>query len=185
MMIFGAIGGMKIGRGNRSTLRKPAPAPLCPPQNPTWPDPGSNPDRRGGKSATNCLSYGVALPVLGLSVVINHPWFFTPPLLWIINNSMYNELHNEKGATLLNREKYFHSHFLSSTMNLNGNISHQTSIYNQHGDCASIDKCRYTINNVCFMFLQSYFNHTSLVGTADYTIATWMFCLPPSAIWMS
>jgi hypothetical protein len=30
----GAIGGMNIGRGNRSTLRKPAPAPLCPPQIP-------------------------------------------------------------------------------------------------------------------------------------------------------
>jgi hypothetical protein len=28
------IGGMKIGRGNRSTQRKPAPAPLCPPQIP-------------------------------------------------------------------------------------------------------------------------------------------------------
>jgi hypothetical protein len=28
----GAIGGMKIGRGNRSTRRKHAPAPLCPPQ---------------------------------------------------------------------------------------------------------------------------------------------------------
>jgi hypothetical protein len=28
----GAIGGMKIGRGNQSTQRKPAPAPLCPPQ---------------------------------------------------------------------------------------------------------------------------------------------------------
>jgi hypothetical protein len=30
---------MKIGRGNRSTRRKPAPAPLCPPQIPydlTW-----------------------------------------------------------------------------------------------------------------------------------------------------
>jgi hypothetical protein len=27
-MIFGAIGGMKIGRGNRSTWRKPTPAPL-------------------------------------------------------------------------------------------------------------------------------------------------------------
>jgi hypothetical protein len=26
------FGGMKIGRGNRSTRRKPAPAPLCPPQ---------------------------------------------------------------------------------------------------------------------------------------------------------
>jgi hypothetical protein len=30
----GAIGGMKIGRGNRSTRRKPAPAPLCLPQIP-------------------------------------------------------------------------------------------------------------------------------------------------------
>jgi hypothetical protein len=27
-----AIGGMKIGKGNRSTRRKPAAAPLCPPQ---------------------------------------------------------------------------------------------------------------------------------------------------------
>jgi hypothetical protein len=27
----GEIGGMKIGRGNRSTRRKPATAPLCPP----------------------------------------------------------------------------------------------------------------------------------------------------------
>jgi hypothetical protein len=30
----GAIGGMKIGRGNRSTRTNPAPAPLCPPQIP-------------------------------------------------------------------------------------------------------------------------------------------------------
>jgi hypothetical protein len=28
------FGGMKIGRGNRSTRRKPAPAPICPPQIP-------------------------------------------------------------------------------------------------------------------------------------------------------
>jgi hypothetical protein len=28
----GVIVGMKIGRGHRSTRRKPAPAPLCPPQ---------------------------------------------------------------------------------------------------------------------------------------------------------
>jgi hypothetical protein len=27
-------GGMKIGKGNLSTWRKPAPAPLCPPQIP-------------------------------------------------------------------------------------------------------------------------------------------------------
>jgi hypothetical protein len=30
----GEIGRMKIGKGNRSTRRKPAPAPLCPPQIP-------------------------------------------------------------------------------------------------------------------------------------------------------
>jgi hypothetical protein len=30
----GAISGIKIVRGNRSTRRKPAPAPLCPPQIP-------------------------------------------------------------------------------------------------------------------------------------------------------
>jgi hypothetical protein len=34
-----AVGGMRIGRGNRSTRRKPAPMPLGPPQLPhdlTW-----------------------------------------------------------------------------------------------------------------------------------------------------
>jgi hypothetical protein len=51
----GEFCGMKIGRGNQSTRRKPAPAPLCPPQIPL--DPG----RRGGKPATNRLSYGAAL----------------------------------------------------------------------------------------------------------------------------
>jgi hypothetical protein len=37
----GAVGGMRIGKGNRSTWRKPAPVPLCPPQIPN--DLGSNP----------------------------------------------------------------------------------------------------------------------------------------------
>jgi hypothetical protein len=35
----GVVGRMRTGRGNRSTLRKPAPVPLCPPQIPhnlTW-----------------------------------------------------------------------------------------------------------------------------------------------------
>jgi hypothetical protein len=52
----GAFGGMRIGRGNRSTRKKPAPVPLCPPQIPH--DLGSNPGHRGGKPATNRLSYG-------------------------------------------------------------------------------------------------------------------------------
>jgi hypothetical protein len=34
---------------------------FCPSQNPTWPDPGLNQGRRGGKPATNRLSYGAAL----------------------------------------------------------------------------------------------------------------------------
>jgi hypothetical protein len=36
---YGAVGGIRIGRGKRSTWRKPAPVPLCPPQIPhdlTW-----------------------------------------------------------------------------------------------------------------------------------------------------
>jgi hypothetical protein len=33
---------------------------FCPSQNPTWPDPGLKPGRRGGKPATNRLSYGAA-----------------------------------------------------------------------------------------------------------------------------
>jgi hypothetical protein len=34
---------------------------FCPSQNPTWPDPGLKPGRRGGKPATNHLRYGPAL----------------------------------------------------------------------------------------------------------------------------
>jgi hypothetical protein len=34
---------------------------FCTSQNPTWPDPGLNPGRSGGKPATNRLSYGAAL----------------------------------------------------------------------------------------------------------------------------
>jgi hypothetical protein len=55
-----AIGGMKIGRGNWSTRRKPAPAPLCPPQIPHDQTRARIPGRRGGKTATNRLSYGAA-----------------------------------------------------------------------------------------------------------------------------
>jgi hypothetical protein len=56
----GEIGGMMIGRRNRSTRRKPAPVPLCPPQTPhACPD--ANPGRRSGKPAANRLSYSTAL----------------------------------------------------------------------------------------------------------------------------
>jgi hypothetical protein len=47
---FGAVGGMRIGRGNLSSRRKPAPVPLCPQKIPH--DLGSNPGRCDGKQAT-------------------------------------------------------------------------------------------------------------------------------------
>jgi hypothetical protein len=59
-MVFGAIGGIKFGRGNRSTRRKPTPAPLCPPQNPTWQTRSRTLDHSAGKPATNRLIYGAA-----------------------------------------------------------------------------------------------------------------------------
>jgi hypothetical protein len=49
----GEFDGMKIDRGNRTTRRKPASVPLCPPQIPLD-------QTRGGKPATNGLSYGAA-----------------------------------------------------------------------------------------------------------------------------
>jgi hypothetical protein len=52
------VDGMRIGRGNRSTRRKPTPVPLCETQTPH--DLGSKPGRHGGKPMTNRLSYGKA-----------------------------------------------------------------------------------------------------------------------------
>jgi hypothetical protein len=63
----GAVGGMKIGKGNRSTVRKPALSTI----NPTSPDLGSNPDRRGGKPATNRLSYGAVIIIKLLCSIFN------------------------------------------------------------------------------------------------------------------
>jgi hypothetical protein len=62
---------MKIGRGNRSARRKPAPAPLCPSQIPL--------DRfSGGKPAANRMSYGMIMFMLlddfCILLVVLQPW---------------------------------------------------------------------------------------------------------------
>jgi hypothetical protein len=55
----GEIGGMMIGKGNRSNRRKPAPVPFCPPQIPHA-LPGRELGLPHGKPVTNRLSYGTA-----------------------------------------------------------------------------------------------------------------------------
>jgi hypothetical protein len=74
------FGGMKIGKGNRSTRRKPT--------NPTWPDPGLNPGRRGGKPATNRLSYGAAFVIaLNLGIVFSYLhmyYWLSLPYYWFL-----------------------------------------------------------------------------------------------------
>jgi hypothetical protein len=57
-MIFGAIGGMKIGRGNRSTRRNLPQRHFVHHKIPHGQTRAWTPDRRSGKPATNRLSYG-------------------------------------------------------------------------------------------------------------------------------
>jgi hypothetical protein len=75
--VDGEFGGMKIGKGNRSTRRKLTPTPLCPPQIPLDQTPGSNPGRRGRKPATNRLSYGAAYAI----IILAYAYAPTPPTL--------------------------------------------------------------------------------------------------------
>jgi hypothetical protein len=48
-------------QGNPKYSEKTCPSATLSTTNPTWPEPGSNPGRRGGEPATNRLSYGAAL----------------------------------------------------------------------------------------------------------------------------
>jgi UDP:flavonoid glycosyltransferase YjiC (YdhE family) len=50
---------------------KTCPSAILSTTNPIWPDPGSNPGRRGGKPATNRLSYGPAIGVIYFSMGSN------------------------------------------------------------------------------------------------------------------
>jgi hypothetical protein len=57
--------------GETEALGENLPQPhFCPSQHSTWPDPGLNPGRRGGKPATNRLSYGAAY-VKGIGPLIS------------------------------------------------------------------------------------------------------------------
>jgi hypothetical protein len=61
----GAIGGMKVGRGNRSTRRKPAPAPFCPPQIPRHQTRART--RATAMGSQRLTAWATARPVLAVS----------------------------------------------------------------------------------------------------------------------
>jgi hypothetical protein len=86
----GAIGGMKIGRANRSTRRKLAPAPLSPPQIPHDQTRARTPGRRGGKPATNRLSYGAALTIspLNTRLELKQVYWLRTNTTWLIFHGM-------------------------------------------------------------------------------------------------
>jgi hypothetical protein len=52
----------KDWQGKPKYSEKTCPSATLSTTNPTWPEPGANPGRRGGKPATNRLSHGAALP---------------------------------------------------------------------------------------------------------------------------
>jgi hypothetical protein len=56
----GEFGGMNW-QGKPKYSEKTCPGVTLSTTNPTWPDPGLNPGRRGGKPVTNRLSYGAAV----------------------------------------------------------------------------------------------------------------------------
>jgi hypothetical protein len=74
----GAIAGMQIGRGNRSTCRKPTPVPLCPPQIP-------HDLTRAWQSVLNLHVYlHMSIPTCFIFIII---WSFN--ILFILNCHVY------------------------------------------------------------------------------------------------
>jgi hypothetical protein len=73
---------MKMTGENRSTRGKPCPSATMSTTNPTWTDPGSNPDLRGGRPATNRLSHGTARLRCGSHLCIKGTTC-TVDMLWV------------------------------------------------------------------------------------------------------
>jgi hypothetical protein len=69
----GAAGVITIGRGNRSSRRKPAPVPIYNPTNPTLTALGLNPIRRGEKPAIGLLIYAIAIYI---TIIVFFTFFF-------------------------------------------------------------------------------------------------------------
>jgi hypothetical protein len=81
IMIFWSNWWNKFGRGNKSPRRKPAPAPLCPPQNPTW-RPGLEP-RTAAVGSQRLTAWAMARPSSVLTPCVIY--LFNKHLLYICN----------------------------------------------------------------------------------------------------
>jgi hypothetical protein len=81
-------------QGKPKYSEKTCPSATLSTTNPTWPDLGSNPDRRVGKPATNCLSYGTASTLQVAQTVSfqssDSQWIMC--LKWIERNGSYINL---------------------------------------------------------------------------------------------
>jgi hypothetical protein len=80
---YGAFGGMKIGRGNRSTRRNPAPVPFSLPHiphDPTW-------DRTRAPAVGNrrLTAWGMARPLIG-----SYFHFYVSPCTWMFCSGEWN-----------------------------------------------------------------------------------------------
>jgi hypothetical protein len=89
--------------------------------NPTWPDPGLNLGRRGGKPATNRFSYGTALLFVLIGMLKNLlPWSLKLQLL--LENNMIHLKQNTQAWSLYIRlffVCFFLPHFGFCTRNYN------------------------------------------------------------------
>jgi hypothetical protein len=88
----GAIGAMKIGRGSRSTRRKPAPAPLCPPQIPH--DQTRARTRVAAVESHRLTAWAIARPDLTLNKTLHLPHRVLYVLCVLTIHNGYIPMHN-------------------------------------------------------------------------------------------
>jgi hypothetical protein len=102
----GEIGGMLIGRGNRSTLRKPAPVPLRPPQIPHA-APDANPGRLGWNiSALNFMYLLYLKHLFRFLLRVNYIRIVLKNVILVQLNSIHTSLFPGRDCRLNFRKSY-------------------------------------------------------------------------------
>jgi hypothetical protein len=87
----GEFGGMKIGRGNRSTRRKRAPAPLCPPQ--TSLDQTRDRTRAAAMGSQRLTAWAMARPYNPICTIIQCFSFLIPTIDLLADTQEWYEIY--------------------------------------------------------------------------------------------